>query len=234
MGKQQQYNALVKDRKNCRLCENRYGMRNPAIIADGRYDQAVAIGPWSMWQGSLEAKILVVGQDWGDEAAYLLDEGKSGLDDNVTDMNLIELFKTMGIAVAHPRDGKQNPLLFFTNAVLCMKSGGLAAKIPNPVYTACANEFLKRLIEVIRPRIIITLGSKAYQRVTRLYGQELVQFTTLMNLIKDGYGPLIMPEKDELPAVVFLPAPQCGQYSTNTFMDLDNQKRIWSRLKKHI
>jgi len=54
--------------------------------------------------------------------------------------------------------GIQNPLLFFTNTVLCLKDGGLAAKLTTKCYDNCANHFLKRLIEIIQPKIITQLS----------------------------------------------------------------------------
>lgn len=230
MSKQKNYKALVQKRKACRICED-YGLKNQAVIANGRFDEEIAIGAWSLWQGSLNAKIMLVGQDWGDQASFEKDQGASGIDDNVTDINLITLFKTLGIDLAHPTEGNRNPFLFFTNIVLCMKKGGLAAKIPGKCYSNCAHLFLKDLIKIIQPKIIITLGKNAYQYTVKLYDQKPEPYKMLLDRIKQNSKPLLMRPHDRLPEVVLLPAPHCGQYSSNTFMGLADQKKLWSSLK---
>ena len=55
------YDKLVTERVACRRCE-RLGLTNPAIVHDSRFDSA-EIGPSSRWQGCLDAKLMVVGQD---------------------------------------------------------------------------------------------------------------------------------------------------------------------------
>ena len=40
-------------------------LKEPSEIENGKYDKEDSIGPWSLWQGNLEAQILVIGQDWG-------------------------------------------------------------------------------------------------------------------------------------------------------------------------
>lgn len=231
MGKQQDYEALVQKRKACRICENPFGLKNQSVIANGAFDEEVAIGAWSLWQGSLDAEILLVGQDWGDQASFERNHGASGIDDNVTDMNLIELYKSIDIDVAHPTDGIQNPCLFFTNTVLCLKDGGLAAKISPKCYSDCANLFLEGLIEIIQPKLIITLGKNAYQSVAKLYGQKPEPFKILLDGIIKNSKPLLMSPYAGLPAVMLLPVPHCGQYSSNTFMSMPDQTKLWSSIK---
>lgn len=231
MNKQREYKALVEERKNCRICEEKFGLINQSIIANGEFDKEISIGAWSTWQGSLDAKILLVGQDWGDKASYEKDEGLSCISDNITDLNLIELFRTIGIKLEKPSRHITNPLLFFTNAVLCMKEGNLATKIPDTCYNNCANLFLNRLIKIIKPEIIITLGNKAYQNVTKIYGMKpYPSFRALLEEVVIKSEPISLETFDGLPALSLLPVPHCGQYSTNTFMGMDEQKKIWKIL----
>jgi DNA polymerase len=37
------------------------GLLNPSQIDNGIYDKDTALGPWSLWQGNLDAQILVIG-----------------------------------------------------------------------------------------------------------------------------------------------------------------------------
>lgn len=66
MTKREKYQLLVKKRKGCHLCNS---ITNPAKVENGTYDSD-EIGAWSLWQGNLDAELLIVGQDWGD-TSYL-------------------------------------------------------------------------------------------------------------------------------------------------------------------
>lgn len=64
--KQAKYNELVNDVSKCDLCDN-YDKtdKNGNKVILQHYPDRKHINLWSYWQGSLDAKILVIGQDWG-------------------------------------------------------------------------------------------------------------------------------------------------------------------------
>ena len=72
-GKKAKYDALIEARKSCRACVD---LVNPSICQDGALD-CNAIGAWSKWQGNLDAPVMVIGQDWGDVAWFVREEGRS-------------------------------------------------------------------------------------------------------------------------------------------------------------
>lgn len=94
---QSRFAALVPARKACRLCSD---LVNPAECEDGRYDSE-QIGPWSLWQGNIEAEMMIVGQDWGDTRYWIDNKGheKAG---NRTNEMLIKLLGSIGINVRRP------------------------------------------------------------------------------------------------------------------------------------
>jgi hypothetical protein len=55
---------LVAKRKECRLCEA-HDLTNPGVYKNGAYDMSGHIGPWTQWQGKLDADLRVMVQDWG-------------------------------------------------------------------------------------------------------------------------------------------------------------------------
>src|SRR5947208_3645966 len=112
--KQARYAELVRDRKACRLCSPK--LTNPSAVDEGRYDSE-HIGPWSRWQGNLNATLLVVGQDWGDTGYFKLQSGweKPG---NPSNSTLVKLLTSIGIAVPQPGASSDSPVVFFTNAIL--------------------------------------------------------------------------------------------------------------------
>lgn len=67
----EKYGHLVKQRQCCNSCD---GLRNPFCV-EQKYD-VNEIGSLSKRKDDFDAKIVVVGQDWGDEDNYLSSEGK--------------------------------------------------------------------------------------------------------------------------------------------------------------
>jgi DNA polymerase len=66
------YAALVHARKSCRACN---ALTNAAECGDGVHDSD-HIGPWSIWQGNLNADLMIVGRDWGDTRYFLDNRGR--------------------------------------------------------------------------------------------------------------------------------------------------------------
>ena len=159
------YDAMVARRRACRACA---GLQNPSFVADGAYD-STEIGPWSTWQSNLDAPIVVVGQDFGDVAYF---EKHCGADSasNRTNANLVQLLGSIGINVGLPgsRDGRGD--LFFTNAVLCLKGGGMQAKVRSEWFRECGKRFLRAQIELVRPKVVVGLGERAHNAVLVAFG----------------------------------------------------------------
>lgn len=110
MIKQELYSLLVQKRKSFWLCTVLTNLADGSCY-DFDFDQ---IGPWSFWHGSLDADILIVGQDWGDTSYFLNRQGKDQPSGNPTNENLQKLLSHIGISVGMPRES-QNQIIFFTN-----------------------------------------------------------------------------------------------------------------------
>jgi len=156
------YRDLVACRKRCRLCKD-FGLLNPSKIGGGRFDSD-RIGPYTLWQGNLDARLVVVGQDFANVDGFLKYKGWPG--HNIqTNLNLVSLLRSAGISIPPPDKGHSDDNLFFTNAVLCMKQGnGRQARVPTACFRSCG-QFLRRTLELVRPRLLVTLGSAALRSV---------------------------------------------------------------------
>lgn len=220
--KEKRHQDLVNKRKKCKEC-SQWGLKNQSQINGGKFDKEMIIGAWSLWQGSLDAKILVVGQDWGNEVSFIEQKGKPKDDNGLTNGKLIELFGSIGVPV-NPPGLEQNPDLFFTNAVLCLKQGGLTDKIRRKCYNNCYKLFLKELISIIEPQVIITLGKNAYQSVARIYGLKVEPFSVLVDRIITDQKPVKLAKNTWL-----LPAPHCGPLGL-AFRSFDKQKQLWKAI----
>ena len=118
MDKKQAYQELISDVKEYYKAQEATYKDDPIFLT--WYDDCEEINLWTYWQGrgSLDAKIMLVGQDWGSPAdaakdymaqfaeinagsrsSYWLD-GKS-----ITDNNLIELFSSIGSRGSSRCDG---------------------------------------------------------------------------------------------------------------------------------
>jgi uracil-DNA glycosylase family 4 len=219
MSKTAEYAALVADRKVCHLCE---GLRNPADVEDGSLDSD-QIGPWSLWQGNLDATLMVVGQDWGDENYFVRNRGRD-LTQNFTNRALVELLAIAGVVVESLGSPKLSHVAFFTNAILCLKSGGLQGKVDVNWFYNC-RVFLRRQIEVVQPKVVLGLGAHAYQSILASFGLTTEDFRMEVEAM-DGR---LLPNGTRAFAVY-----HCGARIRNTHRSLDEQKLDWLRIRRYV
>ncbi|MFD0716235.1 uracil-DNA glycosylase family protein [Paenibacillus sp. GCM10027626] len=223
--KQLAYGVLVKQRKACTLCDSQQcELQNPSIAFSGKYDTN-EIGHWTDWQGSLNAKIMVIGQDWGDIGTLEKQGGECNVDNSATNRALMKLIQIAGVDVNENNFRNQHPDLFFTNAILCMKSdGGLAGKVKGPWFRNCVNSFLKPLLELIQPKIAVTLGEKATKSLLREYGHKGISFRNLV----EQESPIIVGAN----TAVF-PVFHCGSLGQRN-RSFELQKGDWLRIRRYL
>ncbi len=218
--KQQQYNALVEKRKACRLC---VGLSNPAEPTLRRFDSD-QIGPWTRLHGDLDAQLLIVGQDWGGVKYYNDNKGLDKLD-NPTMCNLEKLLNHIGIHVSVTTYANDGRGVFLTNAVLCLKDGGLQAKIEPKWVTNCGSNFLRQQVEIVQPKVVVGLGAFAFHAVLRAFGHPIVE---LRDAIADTQGCEI------LDGVRLFAAYHCGKGTINRNRDLKQQSTDWERIQRFL
>lgn len=138
-------------------------------------DDCKEINLWTYWQGrgNLDAKILLVGQDWGtpDESEAenvmksirLMNAGISVpyMDGNYnpTDQTLIQLFNSIGYDVS--ADSAANQDLFFTNLVLGYRSGNISGGLRQN-WIEHDSVFFRELVSIIEPKTILCLGRDTF------------------------------------------------------------------------
>ena len=229
------YSLLVEDRKQCDRCniglnkDKEPGLVNPSRFCNGEFDSN-QIGPWSRWQGNLEADIVVVGQDWGDDRYFKENKGfdkmktKSGLlYENPTNKRLIHLLSTIGKIIDPPKDSETVGTLFFTTANLCLKNkGGMQGTVKDSWFQNCGQYFLKPLIEIISPMVVIAIGEKAYRAICMAYNIEPSK--KFSDAVDNKEGIKLGDD------MLLFPVYHCGNRVTNTVRDLDSQKADWKRI----
>jgi len=165
-----EYAKLVAERKACFDCAK---LTNPSKYPDLDSNE---IGPYSRWQGNLDAEILIVGQDSSDIETYLNFGGDWPGESVQTNLALVQLVRAAGINIAPPRRGYADDRLFFTNAVLCLKPANpekkrsMRGKISPDYFRNCGARFLRPTIELVCPRAVATLGEPALKATLSAFG----------------------------------------------------------------
>lgn len=216
--KQSEYEKLVTARKDCARCTTK-DFLNPSAPALRRWDSA-HIGPWTRWLGDLDAKVMVVGQEWGDTKAFKKQKGLD-LASSATNRRLRELLLHVGIVVSDVSEGGEDAGVFLTNAALCLKRGGCQAPVKSEWFTNCGSAFLRPQIELVAPRAVVTLGERAYGAVTTAFEMPHAKFRDAV----DG-PPVPLPNGSTL-----VPVYHCGARIRNTHRRDPAQLTDWLRVK---
>ena len=215
------YEQLVQKRKTCSLCSE---LVNPSQCERGHHDSN-HIGPWSRWQGNLDAEIVVVGQDWGDTDYFIKNHGVDAKD-NPTNNMLRELLGSIGIDVGSPHDCGSEGQVFLTNAILCLKTnGGLQGNVEKEWFSNCGKAFLRPLIEIVQPKVTVCLGERAWRSVTAAFDQPAGRFR---DSVENPRGVQIMD------GGVAMAVYHCGARILNTHRNREQQFRDWHRIRKAL
>lgn len=145
MNKIEEYKALVAERKACHLC---CSLTNPVDVDGGQFDSD-QIGPWSWWQGNLDASLMIVGQDWDSRQNFIDYKGREPIN-YTTNLALIKLVGIAGFSIGDPNSQEGRNVAFFTNAVLCLKEGKAQAGVWKRWFNNCTHFSANRLKLSIR------------------------------------------------------------------------------------
>ena len=211
----------TKQRKYCDLIERvkaSYPARNPSD--DGKelrlywcYD-CKEINLWTYWQGkgNLDAKIMLVGQDWGCpwddssqptmEQVRKANEGRAYdyLHNNPspTDANLTQLFNELGYDITNPCSD-----LFFTNYVLGYRNKGTSGGYKKD-WAENDKGYFKELTDIIQPRVILCLGKSTFEGVLSAFDAKLPCSITDYNaFIESTHNPVPVTLENGSTAYVF-------------------------------
>ena len=241
MEKKEQYDRLVSD------------VRTDYLNNDHELkwcEECKEINLWTYWQGRnhMDAQIMLVGQDWGCpwdnqsamavmETVRAINDGRAAYymtgNDNPTDNLLIHLFQTIGFDIK-----QDEPRLFFTNFVLGYRAKGTSGNFKSSWATADAKYF-RRLVEIIRPRVLLCLGRDTAKCVLECYGLSLPK-GNYNNVIESNSTPFRVVLSDGSFSYIFALA-HCGVMGTlsrnkGTGKKLlpDLQVRDWSHIRPYF
>jgi uracil-DNA glycosylase len=214
--KHTQYAELVAARKTCRRCD---GLCNPNDKSVRRFDSD-EIGPWSRLHGDLNARLMIVGQDWGDVDYSKKFKGRDDLKNRtMQNLQLILDDNSLSFDVLSYSDSSRG--LFLTNSVLCLKSNGMTSAIDPTWVENCGKHFLRQQIEIVKPRVVVGMGKHAFHAVLRAFALPAIP---LKDAIHDRNGVEI--QKNTLLFACY----HCSPGTIGRNRDLQTQKHDWTRI----
>ena len=213
-------------------------------------DDCKEINLWTYWQGrgNLDAKIMLVGQDWGcpwDESSQntmrqiaLANCGEEYhyLESNpsVTDNRLIRLFQEIGYEdISQP-----NPELFFTNFILGYRNKGTSSGYKSE-WAKHNKGYFKELTNIIEPKVILCLGRSTFEGVLSAFDQKLdTPIRDYNDFIESECNPVPVVLENGDVAHIFALA-HCGAMGTlnrnrKKNADLDNQLNDWRKIREYL
>ncbi len=206
------------------------------------------INLWSYWQGSLDAQIMLVGQDWGCpynktslptmEQIHRANNGNTydylSQNPSRTDQNLITLFlASLNRTITEPCDD-----LFFTNFVLGYRTHGTSGNYQKE-WAEHDSAFFKELVEIIEPKVILCLGKATFRAVlTSLAPDQKPRIGGYNKYIESSRNPISVATSSGMNIAVFALA-HCGVMGTlnrngKKNLDLDQQIADWKRISLYL
>lgn len=248
--KERRYSELVEEVRKCKKCMIDQKTQGTKLVQDKCRSQ---INLWSHWQGSLDAKIMVIGQDWGekpDPESYdywtsdPIYPSLTGMHKQIpkhkfkTDNNLADICReALGLDL---KINKKS--LFFANTVLCYRDKGFTGAVDPEWFTNC-QQYCVRLIEIIEPKAIVTLGnmplrallysgSLSYDSDFTDPGKKLKISRPMREIVETDHQLYYQPEGSDSTFKVF-PVFHCGSWGIKA-RSLEMQIQDWKKIKDYV
>ena len=189
---------------------------------------------WTDWYNRLDAKIMLVGQDWGPfidmnkfHKLYINNQSKENWKDIIEQEKSMTKRLLTKYLVQSAKNFNINISLddiYITNAIMCARKGNnyRGSNINLKVSTCNCSEFLKKQIDIVKPKIILTLGYYPIYSLSMRYGFKIC--STLTETI-ETYGKFILDNFVIIP--LYHPASQIKKE-----IQLNQYMKIWDYFKK--
>ncbi len=170
--KKDEFRRLAEDVANCHICEKMMTLphiQNSEYLVNDNHGLDTDhpyVNRWNLWQGDLDADIMVIGQDYGTKEE---DDELIVQTSDPTSKRLVEL-----LTEAFEWDSLFQKPLFFTNMANCYRKHNTSGGMHPGWLPICANKFMSRLIRIIRPKIIIVLGRVAFEALHCMEDSSIV------------------------------------------------------------
>ena len=179
--KTKQFNNLLNELGKCDKCTNFSCSKKSLINIYKEKDFCKNIPSiWTDWFNRLDSKIMIVGQDWGPyndmkKFSYLLKSDKS----NWQEIIELEKSNTKKLLNYYIKQSSNNNYsldnIFITNAIMCARQGDSyrGNNIDLKKSTINCSEYLLKQIDIIKPKVILTLGYYSLLSLSKIYNFKI-------------------------------------------------------------
>lgn len=184
-------NKMFKDMSNCNLCMNMANKNGKDcslinIYTNDFYKDIPSI--WTDWFNRVDSKIMIIGQDWGPYIEMKKFHDMYKVNETSENWNRIieeekSLTKKM-LTKYLAESSKKNNLdvnddiinnIYITNAIMCARAGN-NYRNDNIMLKECSlncSKYLKRQIDIVKPKIILTLGFYPLLSLSKIYNFKI-------------------------------------------------------------
>lgn len=183
--KNKKFDLLIEEMGKCERCLNmKCRDRDCSLINIYQNKKFAKNIPsmWTDWYNRLDAKIMIVGQDWGpykdmeklhyeylngNKSLEELIESEKSLTKKMLEKYLLESAKLCNKDISR----KYIDNIYITNAIMCARKGGnyRGDNIKLKECTLNCMEFLEKQIEIVKPKVILTLGFYPLLALSNIY-----------------------------------------------------------------
>ncbi len=166
------FDGLINDMSKCEKCISMHSKNNIDcslinIYKNTKFAKEIP-SIWTDWYNRLDSKIMIIGQDWGPfedmkklNEKYLESQIKENWIKLIEDEKSLTK-KQLTKYLVESSNGKIDSIdnIYITNAIMCGRKGSnyRGNNINLKCSTLNCKEFLLRQIEIVKPKVILTLG----------------------------------------------------------------------------
>lgn len=176
--KQKKLEKLFEELGNCNQCLSFPNLNKSLINIYQNLDFSVNIPSiWTDWFHRVDSSIMIIGQDWGPYQEMKTLHDKLNYDkSNWKDLIESEKSNTKKLLAYYIEQSSQGMYtlddLFVTNAILCARKGNSyrGDNIDLKKSTLNCSKYLLRQIEIVKPKVIVTLGYYPLLSLASIFG----------------------------------------------------------------
>lgn len=176
--KQKKLEKLFEELGNCNQCLSFPNLNKSLINIYQNLDFSVNIPSiWTDWFHRMDSSIMIIGQDWGPYQEMKALHDKLNYDkSNWKDLIESEKSNTKKLLAYYIEQSSQGTYtlddLFVTNAILCARKGNSyrGDNIDLKKSTLNCSKYLLRQIEIVKPKVIVTLGYYPLLSLASIFG----------------------------------------------------------------
>lgn len=232
--KSKEFDILIEGMSKCEKCTSLKTQKGRDcslinIYKDKKFSKKIP-SVWTDWYNRLDSNILIIGQDWGPYSdmkrlnnEYLRDETIENwkrLIDSEKSITKKQLTKYL----IESSNGKISTIdnIYITNAVMCARKGNdyRGNNINLKYSTLSCSKFLRKQIDIVKPKVILTLGYYPLLSLSNIYNFEIED-----NLQKCIKNSPVITIKDFVIIPLYHPVAQVKKE-----LQMEQYYRIWNFL----